>query len=229
MIGTLVAHSGSTPVTRQELEAIEPPKGTASWKPVKHSELITVLEQEIQKRNLDIREQSYAVQREGAVLYGVIDLWWRKTEEFAAAIGVRTANDKSLSLQIAVGMRVFVCDNLAFAGDLIALRRKHTAGLNLPQEIAAAMDRYQEGVLNLEDGIDRLRETRISDEEAKSMIVDVFRQDILPVRFFRDVTDPYFVPLEMDPEAHPRSLWVLHNVMTRQIKRLSPGPKAITK
>ena len=104
---------------------------------------------------------SGTVQREGAVLFGVIDLAWRQTTEFAATIGLRTANDKTMSLQIAVGFRVFVCDNLVFAGDVIALRRRHTSGLNLVREIAQAIDRYQDGVLSLERGThEQLMQTR---------------------------------------------------------------------
>src|SRR5437762_590293 len=153
MIGTLLAHTGAVRVTRPELERIEPPAATRTWKPVGHGELIDVLEAELARRDLQIREETYAVQRDGALLFGVIDLFWRRTEEFATAIGLRTANDKTMSIQIAVGFRVFVCDNLVFSGDLIALRRKHTSGLDLPSEIARAIDRYQEGTLNLKRGV----------------------------------------------------------------------------
>ena len=124
MIGTLLAHSGTARVTRHDLKNIQPPEGTATWKPVSHSDLVDVLEAEIQKRQMEIRDEAYAVQRDGNLLFGVIDLNWRQTDDFAASIGLRTANDKSFSIQIAVGVRVFVCDNLVFAGDLIALRRK---------------------------------------------------------------------------------------------------------
>ena len=135
MIGTLLTHSGARRITRKELRAIEPPAGTRTWKPISHGELLDVLEQELRRRSLAIQEEAYAIQGEGMLLFGAIDLAWRQTEEFAAAIGLRTSNDKRFSLQLAVGMRVFVCDNLVFSGDLIALRRKHTRGLNLPRRL----------------------------------------------------------------------------------------------
>ena len=50
-----------------------------------------------------------------------------------------------MALQLAIGLKILVCDNLCFAGDLIALKRKHTAGLDLPRELAQALDRYQRG------------------------------------------------------------------------------------
>ena len=223
MIGTLLTHSGAVRVTREQLKAVETPVGTQTWKPVSHAELVDVLEQELARRALEVRAEAYAIQREGALLFGVLDLAWRRTEEFAAAVGLRTANDKTLSIQIAVGFRVFVCDNLVFSGDLIALRRKHTSGLDLPREISQAMDRYEDGVLDLEREIGRLKDTAISDREAKEFIFDAFQQVILPVRFFRPVSDTYFRPLPEGYGLPPRTLWTLHNVFTYHIRKLSPA------
>jgi hypothetical protein len=78
---------------------------------------------------------------EGKVLFGTLDLDWQDTGEYAAAIGLRTANDKSMSIQLAVGMHVFVCSNMTFASDLIALRRRHTARLDVPRELAGRLGR----------------------------------------------------------------------------------------
>lgn len=224
MIGTLIAHAGAKRVTPEALDRIEAPPATRSWKPVRHAELVSVIRDQLETRGLAIREEAYAVQRGGALLFGVLDLAWRENGDFAAALGLRTANDKSMSIQIAVGMRVFVCDNLVFAGDLIALKRKHTAGLDLPREIGGAIGRYQEGTVALERGIDRLRGTEIPDQTAKAMIVDVFAQAILPVRFFRPAVDLYFDPPNDAHDVAPRTLWGLHNAMTRQVQQMSPGP-----
>lgn len=224
MIGTLVAHCGAIHVTRKELEVIEPPAATRTWRPVGHGNMVAALEEELSKRSLTIRAESYAIQRSGAVLFGVIDLAWRQTEEFAAAIGLRTSNDKTLSIQLAVGFRIFVCDNLAFSGDLIALKRKHTAGLDLAGEIAGALDRYQEGLLTLEGDISRLKETAITDHDAKVFIFDCFEQAILPVRYFESVCSSYFPPEIIDGGSNgTHTLWSLHNVFTSHIQRLTPN------
>lgn len=243
MIGTLINHVGAERVTREELRSIPAPPATDTWKPIPHSELVDTLEAELYRRTLKIRNESYAVQRDGALLFGVIDLYWMETEEFAAAIGLRTANDKTMSLQMAVGLRVFVCDNLAFSGDLIALRRKHTSGLDLAHELAAALDRYQEGVAHLYQEVARLKDALISDEQAKVIMFDAFQHAVMPVRFFHDVHKAYFEPDEGEEVPAPRSvwagyysqhegtnphtprtLWTLHNAFTRHIQRMAPGP-----
>lgn len=224
MIGTLVAHSGAQRVDRQTLDAIETPAATTTWKPVRHAELVAVIRTELEQRGLALRGEAYAVQRGGALLFGVLDLTWRANGEFAAALGLRTANDKTMAIQIAVGMRVFVCDNLVFSGDLIALRRKHTAKLDLPSEIARAIDRYQNGAISLERDIERLRGSSIADHAAKELLFDVFTRAMLPVRFFRPAADLYFHPPEDASDVRPRTLWGLHNALTRQVRRMSPRP-----
>src|SRR5207245_7555427 len=79
-----------------------------------------------------------------SVLFGVLQLAYGETGDGIAALGLRTGNNKTMSLQICAGYRVFVCDNLAFRGDLIALKRKHTSGLNLKEELTLSVLRFQE-------------------------------------------------------------------------------------
>ncbi len=53
----------------------------------------------------------------------------------------RHGNDQSMSLHLVAGTRVFVCDNLTLSGDMIVLRRKHTKGLSLRDEVRAGIER----------------------------------------------------------------------------------------
>jgi len=128
----LLTHCGAQRVTRADLAVISAPARTATWVPIKHSDLLDALHAELARRDLQVRREQYAVQHQGRRLFGTLDLAWEDTGESAAALGLRTANDKSMALQLAIGLKILVCDNLCFAGDLIALKRKHTAGLDLP-------------------------------------------------------------------------------------------------
>jgi hypothetical protein len=217
---TLLTHCGATRVSRQELVTFNPPARTATWTPVKHSDLVDALHAELDHRGLQVRHEHYAVQKQGAMLFGTLDLDWHDTGEYAAAIGLRTANDKSMALQLAMGIRVMVCDNLCFSGDLIALKRKHTAKLDLPREIAGALDRYQEGIPRLTQGITTLKTSLYTVSQAKEMVFDIFRHRILPVRFFHPVVHAYQAAVK----EHGPTGWTLHNAFTAHIKTLPPSP-----
>lgn len=224
MKGTLLSQRGSQYMSRQELLTLPAPVGTSTWKPIAHADLIQAIDRQLMVRGITIQSEQFALQREGARLFAVLDLSIENTGEFCAAMGVRTSNDQSMALEIAVGVKVFVCENLAFSGDLIALRRKHTLRFDLNADVSKAIDRYQQHLLVLRGQIDYLKDQHLSDNEAKIVIFDAFRREVLPVRFFRNVAETYFDPKEGMTDVTPRTQWGLHNAFTRAIRNMAPAP-----
>src|SRR5262245_37687331 len=215
MSGRLVAHSGATYIDREGLKALETPQGTDTWTPIPHYDLVTALEGQLKARGISIVKEQFAIQ--SAKLFGVIDTDYQVTEEGGAAIGIRTANDKTLALQLAIGYRIFVCDNMAFRGDLIALKRKHTANLDLHAEFAAAVGRYTRGFHQLQKNIGEWKERTVNTESGKQLIYDIFAQKIVPVRLFHATVRAW-------EAAEDKTMWRLHNCLTAGIKDLKPAP-----
>jgi hypothetical protein len=223
MTGTLY-HAQSNLVTREQLLAIPPPPATSTWRPIAHGDLVAAIDRQLLVRGITIRNETFAVQRDGARLFAVLDLSIESSGDCCAAMGIRTANDRSMALEIAVGVKVFVCDNLAFSGDLIALRRKHTAKFDLNADISRAVDRYQAHLLALQRTLATVREDPISEEEAKGLIFEAFRDEILPLRYFKQVAESYFNPSGEMTDVHPRTMWGLHNAFTRAVRQMAPAP-----
>src|SRR5436305_1172204 len=111
-----------------------------------------------------------------------------ETPDGRAALGLRTANNKTMTIQLCAGLAVFVCDNLAFRGDMIALRRKHTSGLNLRAELAGAVLRFQEHFGRLSGEVELLKGRMLPDIQAKALIHDAFAEGLMPVRFLPEVS-----------------------------------------
>ena len=223
MSGTLL-YAQSNLVSREQLMAISPPPATATWRPIAHGDLISALDRQLLVRGISIGKETFAIQREGARLFAVLDLTLESSGEFCAAMGIRTANDRSMALEIAVGVRVLVCDNLAFSGDLIALRRKHTIKFDLNADLSRAVDRYQAHLTALQRTIAAAREAPIADEEAKGLIFEAFRYEILPIRYFKQVAETYFNPAPDMTDVQPRTMWGLHNAFTRAVRQMAPAP-----
>src|SRR5712691_1778286 len=112
MAGRLVAHSGAEYIDREGLKLLETPQGTDTWTPIPHYNLVQALEGQLLERGITIVKEQFAVQK--AKLFGVIDTDYALDNEGCASLGIRTANDKSLALQLAIGKRIFICDNMAF-------------------------------------------------------------------------------------------------------------------
>jgi hypothetical protein len=159
---------------------MQTPARTESWVPVPHSRLIDTIQTVLKGKGLAIKREEYAVMRNDSILFGVMDLTW-ETSGRNTALDVRTSNDKSFAIQIAIGARVLVCDNLMLSGELIALKRKHTANLDLVQECSRGIDRYISGYETLNQGIHTLEKTVVSIEYAKAFVFQVFATRVLPV------------------------------------------------
>ena len=105
-----------------------------------------------------------------------------------------------------------------FRGDLIALNRKHTSGLELRSELSTAVLRFQEHFGRLTSEICKLKERGLTDADAKGIIHDVFVQGILPIRLLPDASNLYFEPFV--GEFLPRNAWSLHNAFTAVAKEM---------
>ena len=235
---TLIAHK-STPVTREELIGIPTPARTDSWIPVPHIELVRGIEHYLHAQGVSITAEKYAVNRDGNALFGVMDLSGLnpvtvdlgglpiaiQNPGFTGALGLRTSNDKSLAIQLAVGSRVFVCDNLALSGDMIALKRKHTSGLDIWTSLKDAIARFIEKFGTLATKFDALKNQVLYDREAKCKIYDTFASGALATRYFDGVHEAYFgIPnpdnLPFEPQ-YKGTAWALHNAFTFALRDAS--------
>lgn len=217
MAGELLAHRGAQIVTRDQLKEYVTPEATETFKPVGHSQLVETLTQVMHDRGLFITREQFAVQNHR--LFGVFDLEWQKMEEYGAAVGFRHANDKSMPIVIAVGARVWLCDNLSYLGELITMR-KHTRKLDLAEELDRTMYRYMQGWRKLKDDIEIQQQAEIEERRAKTLIYDIFRQKILPLKLFHPVVEGY----ETATKDQKGTGWMLHNACTAPIKTLAPAP-----
>lgn len=235
MASNLMAHSdkfNSKQIGYAELAALPVPMvlGT-KHQPVPHVQLVDTILAEMDRRDLRPTKQQYALGAKGAALFGVIDLA-PKQESLAAidptsgglSFGFRAANDMSLAIKAVAGTRVFVCDNLALSGDMIALSRKHTTGLDLADEIRRGFDKFLHQAEVLATQVAAMTNFQLTDEQAKVIVFDAFAAKFLPVRLLDDVAGFYFQASDETPDCQPRSLWGLHNAFTRAMKTMKPVP-----
>jgi hypothetical protein len=215
--GKLTLHRGAVSVSREELRGYPVPEATDTWKPVSHIELVETLAGVMADRGLHVTREQLAVQ--GSRLFGVFDTEWHKMEDFGAAVGFRHGISRDVAVHILCGARVWLCDNLSYSGEQITVR-KHTAKLNLAEEMDRALYRYMQGFRRLIDDITVQKETVIEDRKAKTLIYDIFRQKIVPLRLFHSVVNDW----ELKAKQEPPTGWLLHNCFTYFIKDLAPAP-----
>src|SRR5437899_8411695 len=123
---TLIAHCDTNMVSREQLAAIPTPEGTDTFRPVPHTELVMSIEAILETKGISITKEQFAVRADGSRLFATFDLSLEGIAGSCGALGMRTGNDRTMTLQMLTGLRIFVCDNMAFSGDQIDLTRKQT-------------------------------------------------------------------------------------------------------
>lgn len=235
---TLLSHSNKTQlVTRETLKGIIIPPGiqTDTFTAVPHIELVETIEGVLNNRGVKIatredgsKREQFAISTNGMRLFGTFDLNLNGIAGAMACMGFRQANDKSMSIQIVVGVTVMVCDNMCMNGDEIALKRKHTSGLMLEPEIIRAVSKYEAQYMNLKGQITGLQSTEITDDRAKSIMWDAFcgKKPAMPLKYRNAVARTYFEPPH--EEFASRTLWSLHNAFSEVAKQMSMGERMLS-
>jgi len=220
----LLAHCGSSKITREELKLIPTPEASPTHQPIPHNQIVEALVEGLGFRHISAIREEYAVSSDGMKMFGVLDLE-TTFDGCRFSVGIRNSNDKSMRLALTVGYRVLVCDNMAFHGDFTPVLAKHTKHLSLVDVLSIGIDRIQRNFEPMKRQVQAWKATRISDESAKLIIYHAFVQGELdvPKHLARCVHDLYFNPTV--EEFAPRTTWSLSNAFTSAFKDLDPIPQ----
>jgi hypothetical protein len=217
----MLSHARSVLIGRQDLKDLPTPEPTATHFPIPHARFVETLAESLHFRHLEIVGEEFAVSPDGMRFFGALTL---NVEESGVriALGLRNSHDKSFSLGLTVGHRVFVCDNLALFGDYAPVMRKHTKKVEIEALLAVAIDDMQRTFEPMRYQIEFFRNFELSDARAKIIIYDAFLggEADLPKHLGAAVHHHYFEP-EYD-EFKPRTLWSLENAFTSALKELEP-------
>jgi len=221
--GTLVAGPLSK-LGRAELSQIPVPEATATHKPVPHHNIVESLVETLSFRHIGVVDEEYAVSNDGMKMFGVLDLE-TQMEGCRFSIGIRNSHDKSLRLGLTVGIRVFVCSNMAFSGDFTPVLAKHSKSFNLIDTLAVGVDRIQRNFEPMQRQVERWRQDQITDSQAKLIFYSAFVDGNLdaPRSLLPEVHRLYFEPEY--PEFSARTMWSLSNAFTSAFKKLDPIPQ----
>jgi len=217
----LLAHCGSSKITREELKVVPTPAGSATHQPIPHFEIVGALVETLSFRQISVVREEYAVSGDGMKMFGVLDLE-TTFDGCRFAVGLRNSNDKSMRLALTVGYRVLVCDNMAFHGDFTPVLAKHTKHLSLTDILSVGVDRMQRSFEPMRKQVEAWKGTRLPDAAAKLIIYQAFVEGKLdaPKHLARRVHDEYFQPKVA--EFAPRTAWSLSNAFTTAFKDLDP-------
>src|SRR5436309_10551164 len=176
----LLAHWGSSKITREKLKVIQTPPGSPTHQPVPHYEIVGALVETLSFRQISVVREEYAVTSDGMKMFGVLDLE-TTFDGCRFSVGIRNSNDKTMRLALTIGYRVLVCDNMAFHGDFTPVLAKHSKNFSLLDALSIGVDRMQRNFEPMRKQIEQWRESQITETTAKLVIYEAFIESELDV------------------------------------------------
>lgn len=190
-------------------------------RPVPHFHLVRAVLHATAKFDLEVTRQQFALSESTHAIFGVLDFKSQHSDR-SSSLGFRNSTDQTLAMGAVAGSHVFVCDNLALSGEFSTWAHKNTSGVRLQAIVDAGFEKFVIQAGEFDRSVARLQAATITDGEAKSKMWDVFAGGVLPARLVDDADRNYFRPDAEWTDCAPRSLWGVHNALTRAIRTLSP-------
>ena len=217
---SLILHCGARKTDKNEVLKVEAPDATPTHQPIEHSYLIEETERLINKSDLLIKEEVFAMTKDTMRMFAMYQLE-SPSEDYSTTVGIRNSNDKTFAAGAVIGTNTTVCDNLLFHGEY-KMQRKHTKYIyeylsELIENFVGNIPQFQE---NRENEIELLKGAKITQDQAHRFIIDGAKQNIIPPSKILKVVDEWDKPgstVKKDYsvfEEHGRSLWRMQNAFT---------------
>jgi len=219
---TLLLHQGGQECSLDDLRDIPMPVETRSFKPVSHYDLAVNIAKVAGEllSEFTLKSSQYGVARDGGQLFGV-HTFQNSNTELGLSIAFRNSLDKSLSVGMAFGASVFVCDNLALQGEIIKIR-KHTTNIHtdLEEMILTGVYRARTSFISAVDDAILMQQIEISTDGAYHALGHLFGHKVLSPRQMPVALKEWNLPSH--EEFEPRTLWSLYNAVTEALKSSPP-------
>ena len=215
----LMVHCGGNKVDEDKLTEVATPEPTDTWYPIPHHELLASVRRNIGASGLRIVQEQHALARDDAHYFGLLQVAnGKEANDYTTVIGLRNAHDKRFPAGLVVGSQVFVCDNLAFSGE-VDIARKHTRFImrDLPQLIERAMGQLTTMRNTQDQRLAAYKDTGMTNAQANDLLVRAMDARVLPVTKLPRVLAEWRTPSH--PEfAEGRNAWRLFNAFTEVLK-----------
>lgn len=199
---------GTNNVSEQDVFNVPAVPYTKTFHPVHHAEVIRAIKEAIGIVGMEIVKSEYVLGQDGMRMFGVYDLS-QGTSELSWSIGIRNSMNKSMSLGITAGTRVFVCENLCFSGEFLAFR-KHTNGLDADELTILAYRSMRNMIPKLtafQKWHEGLRNYPLTEQEAKILLIEIMTNSVIPASKFHQFNELY-------ANVYDDTLWGFHEATT---------------
>lgn len=209
-------HAGAQRLDRQGLNDLPTPRSTPSWQPIPHGWFADMAISSLENSGIEITSEDHAISRDGLTYFGLLGVTLPGFDEvdYELVTGLRNSHDKSAAARLAWGSHVFVCDNMAFSGEVV-VKRRHTKFIkrDLPGLLTGAVGNLKQLQARQEERYAKYKQTPIDDLHAHDLVVRMIDNGVVAPSQVPKVLDEWRKPTFKDsfPE---KNAWRLMNAVT---------------
>ena len=220
---SLMLHCGAEAIDRHQLAVIPTPAPMGPHhKPVPYRDFIDLTTQALDSVGLTVVDEQYGALRDGARMFGLMEVQAKAAandRDFGLMVGLRASHDQSLARGLVVGSRVFVCDNLAFSGE-VQISTKQTTNIEarLPGMVYEAVESLP-GHFAVQDArFDRYRDFEMRRTWGDAALAELVRRSVLSGAAFSKALREWDTPSHEEHAENGFSAWRLMQAVTEAIK-----------
>lgn len=222
MNGNMMLHCGAHEATEDQVFRAPTPPSTETHFPIPHQTLISTVAEHIGGSGFEIERREYGLMADGEQMFAVWALRGGVAmSDYQLTVGLRNSHDKTFSAGMAVGSRVFVCDNLAFSAEIV-IARKHTRFIlrDLDRMVAEACGRIGEARIQQDRRIEAYKGTEMDDPQVHDLLIRAVDARVMANSYIAKVLKEWREPRH--EEFEPRTAWSLFNGFTEVFKGTNP-------
>lgn len=214
----LLIHTGGRLVDLKAVRESATPTQEGSHYPIQHGRLLALVTEGLEQVGLHVKSQEHALIKNGQQYFGLMRLSnGDHHDDYELVAALRNAHDKTFAAGLSLGSKVFVCDNLAFSGD-VTFARKHTrfAVKDLPGLVSNALGRLGDLRRTQDARIAGYKAAVLTDDQAYATIVRGTTLGVVPNSKVPELVDLWHHPI-YEEFAAP-SGWGLFNSFTHLLR-----------
>ena len=239
---SLLTHCGSRRVSESVLQKMGTAEGTETHRPISHWDAFNRTANGLRAAGWEVVSAKHSVNSRNETsglwdqYFGLIELAKgvhghdgaasELDQEASMMAAVRNAHDKRFPYGFAYGANVFVCDNLAFHGEVTKTRR-HTKNIeeDLDEVIRRGIEMLNHGRIVIAKRHRSYQQTQLLESEVNDIIVRSYRDfNAIPKTLITDVLNEFHEPSHDEHKEYDsghaglRSMWRLYNAYTESLK-----------
>lgn len=222
--GNMVLRVGAQMASLDEVANVPLPAATDTFCPVPHIALYEQAFHQLQSAGMKIKQEVHALNSKrdvfGANYFAVLEVESDRPD-YNLIIGLRNSHIQQYAASFVLGSKVFVCDNLAFSGE-VKLSRKHTRHVerDLPAVMQRAVYALSAKRVSQDERIAAYKGRVIDTATADHALMNMARARVLAPNKLIPAAGQFDKPafVEHLNDEGDRTVWTLFNAVTEVYK-----------